>query len=98
MRKKSAKNSANGLARFQELVRYHLRYTDGKAWDKKTRRDIYRAVAMTIRERLIDGMLEKEERYNKKNVKRLYYLSMEFLMGRAVGNILKRRSHRQVFF
>ena len=50
MEKKSAKNSANGLARFQESVRYHLRYTDGKAWDKKTRRDIYSAVSMTIRE------------------------------------------------
>ncbi len=65
---------------------------------KKTRRDIYRAVAMTIGERLIDGMLETEERYNKNNVKRIYPLSMEFLMGRAVGNILKRRPHRQVFF
>ena len=82
------KRDAKDLIRFQESVRYHLKYSDGKTWDEKTKHDIYRAVALTVRERLIDGVLETEARYKKNDAKRLYYLSMEFLMGRAMGNNL----------
>ncbi len=88
MKKGVPKNMSNGLTRFQESVRYHLKYSDGKTWEEKTRNDIYKAVALTVRERLIDGMLETEARYKKNAAKRLYYLSMEFLMGRAMGNNL----------
>lgn len=73
---------------FQKSVRYHLRYSCGKAWDDASKNDIYRAVALAVRERLIDAMLETDERYKKEGAKRLYYLSMEFLTGRVLGNNL----------
>jgi starch phosphorylase len=50
--------------------------------------DLFLAVALAVRDRLVDRMLETEERYQKADAKRLYYLSMEFLMGRALGNNL----------
>jgi starch phosphorylase len=43
---------------------------------------------LAIREQLIDGMIQTEEKYCRSGTKRLYYLSMEFLMGRALGNSL----------
>lgn len=56
--------------------------------DQASKGDLYEAVALAVRDRLIDGMLETDERYKRQDAKRLYYLSLEFLMGRALGNNL----------
>lgn len=88
MKKKKIKNSTNGLRDFQNSVRHYVRYSGGKAWDQASKGDLYQAVALAVRDRLIDGMLETDERYKKQDAKRLYYLSLEFLMGRALGNNL----------
>ena len=45
-------------------------------------------VSFAVRDRLIDSMLATEERYTAANAKRLYYISMEFLMGRTLGDSL----------
>jgi len=79
-------SSAASVSDFQQSVRYHVKYSVGKVWEQASRGDLYNAVALTIRERLIDGMLATEKRYNAADAKRLYYLSMEFLMGRSLGN------------
>ena len=50
--------------------------------------DLLRPVSLAIRDRLIDRMIETEERYERTDAKRLYYLSMEFLMGRSLGDNL----------
>ncbi len=73
---------------FQKSIQYHVKYSSGKTWDQASKTDIYNAVALAVREHLIDAMLATEERYKKKDAKRLYYLSMEFLMGRSLGNNL----------
>lgn len=73
---------------FQTTVRYHMKYSVGKAWDEASEGDRYKAVALAVRERLVDAMLATETRYKKADAKSLYYLSMEFLMGRALGNNL----------
>jgi starch phosphorylase len=73
---------------FQESIRYHIKYSAGRTWDQAPGPDRYKAVALAVRDRLVDGMLATEERYQKQDAKRLYYLSMEFLMGRALGNNL----------
>lgn len=48
--------------------------------------DTYRALALVCREQLVDRWLETERRYTAENVKRVCYLSMEFLMGRYLQN------------
>lgn len=45
-------------------------------------------VALTIRDRLINKWIETQQAYYKKDVKRVYYLSLEFLIGRTLGNSL----------
>jgi len=81
-------NSINNIRDFQDSVRHHVKYSEAKAWDQASRDNLYRAVALAVKDRLIDGMMETDERYNDQDAKRLYYLSMEFLMGRALGNNL----------
>lgn len=71
---------------FAARIRHNARYElgiDGGEW---TGREAFEATARAIREKLIDSMLETEARYTAQGAKRVYYLSMEFLMGRALGN------------
>ena len=69
-------------------IRYHVTYSLGKPWSQADEKDVFTALSLAVREKLIDGMLETEARYRKAAAKRVYYLSMEFLMGRALGNNL----------
>lgn len=76
------------VSTFQDLIRYYLKYTLGKSWEQASKNDIYKAVSFAVREKLIDGMIETETRYKQADAKRVYYISMEFLMGRSLGNNL----------
>lgn len=69
-----------------ERIHHNARYALGIGVDKLTNLEAFEAIALTLRENLIDGMLDTEARYTGQGAKRLYYLSMEFLMGRALGN------------
>lgn len=70
-----------------EIVGKIKRYF-GKTIDQATQREIYTAVSMTIRDEIMDKWVNYKERSEKKAQKELYYLSFEFLMGRAMGNNL----------
>jgi glycogen phosphorylase len=48
----------------------------------------YQSMAVAVRTRLMDRWLETEKRYRKADVKRVYYLSLEFLMGRTLQNAI----------
>lgn len=75
--------SVEGL---KEDFAWHIRYTQAKEMEKATRRDQYTAFAHCVRDRLIERWLETQATYYRKNVKRVYYLSLEFLIGRLLGN------------
>jgi len=75
-------------ASFQDAVRKHARYSLARRWEDLNRRDLFLTTALAVRDSLIDGMIETESRYQQADAKRLYYLSMEFLMGRSLGNNL----------
>jgi starch phosphorylase len=66
----------------------HIRYTLGQSRVDLSPQGILRPLALSIRDRLIDGMLETDERHRAAGAKRLYYLSMEFLMGRVLSDNL----------
>jgi len=75
-------------SRFRAAVRRHLKYSTAKPLERAGRYDWFQAVSLAVREFMIDGMLVTEERCRKSDAKRLYYLSIEFLMGRTLGNTL----------
>src|SRR5579872_4348900 len=78
-----------GFSSHEELwlaILKHIRYSLGQSRVDLTPRAILRPLALAIRDLLIDGMLETEERYRTTGAKRLYYLSMEFLMGRVLSD------------
>ena len=76
------------LSALQESIRRHVRYSLGKTWQRLSGPDLFMAVALAVRDRLIDQMLVTEARYQQVRAKRLYYLSIEFLMGRSLRNNL----------
>jgi starch phosphorylase len=78
----------NIKTRFKEAVRRHLRYSTAKPIERAGRYDWFQAVSLAVREFMIDGMLATEARCRETDAKRLYYLSIEFLMGRTLGNTL----------
>ena len=65
---------------------HHLRYTLAKDRYTATDRDRYYALALAVRDRLIERWIATQQTHHKQNVKRIYYLSLEFLIGRLLGN------------
>jgi len=82
------KPTTDTVAAFAASIRQHVRYSLGKKWEKLSDRDLFMAIALTVRDWMVDRMLATEERYQKVQAKRLYYLSMEYLIGRSLANNL----------
>lgn len=78
-RGRSARDIRSGFAE-------HLKYTLGVDRHTATDHDRYMALAYAVRDRLIDQWMRTQRTHHQKHVKRVYYLSLEFLMGRAMGN------------
>ena len=63
-------------------------YTLAKDQYTATEYDNYLALSIAIRDRLVERWIMTQQDYHKKNKKRVYYLSMEFLIGRLLGNYI----------
>ncbi|MBN1697425.1 MAG: glycogen/starch/alpha-glucan phosphorylase [Spirochaetales bacterium] len=76
------------IASIQRSFVNHLEYSLAKDEYSATQLDCYKAIALTVRDRLIERWIETQQTYYRKDVKRIYYLSMEYLIGRTLGNSL----------
>ncbi len=72
----------------KESINFHLKYSNAKDWEKATLLDKYNSIALTVRDRLVERWIKTQDAYYEKDPKRIYYLSMEFLVGRALSNYL----------
>src|SRR5512140_3278821 len=66
----------------------HLEYTLGKDKYSATKYDGYNALAYAVRDHLVERWLDTQQAYYNSDNKRVYYISMEFLMGRFLGDSL----------
>ncbi|HZH03846.1 MAG TPA: glycogen/starch/alpha-glucan phosphorylase [Myxococcaceae bacterium] len=66
----------------------HIRYSRGKNPENATAYDRFLALALTVRDRLAERWVETQRTYYRRDVKRAYYLSAEYLPGRALTNNL----------
>jgi starch phosphorylase len=66
----------------------HLEYTLGKDKYSATPYDVFNAVAYAVRDRLVERWLDTQQAYYTEGPKRVYYISMEFLMGRLLDDCL----------
>ncbi|GAQ82635.1 glycogen phosphorylase [Klebsormidium nitens] len=78
----------NDVVAVQESIINHVEYTIGRSRYKFESFEAYHAVAHSVRDRLIESWNDTEQHFQKVNPKRVYYLSMEFLMGRSLLNSL----------
>lgn len=72
----------------KEGIKQHLRYTLSKDEHSQTDWDIYRSVVLTLQDRLHDRWIDTQQGYYKRDEKRVYYISMEFLIGRLLDNAM----------
>ncbi len=70
----------------RESFLHHLHYTLAKMDHRATERDHYHAFALSVRDRIVDGWVESQAAFRDAKVRRVYYLSLEFLIGRLLGN------------
>jgi glycogen phosphorylase len=70
---------------FYASVRHHLLYTCVKDAQDATAFDLYRAMAYSVRDRLVKRWIATQRTYAARDAKHVYYLSSEFLTGRSLG-------------
>ncbi len=73
---------------FKESVKENVKFLYRKKLEEATQEQIFQAVCYTVKDVIIDNWLETQNAYKEQDPKTVYYMSMEFLMGRALGNNL----------
>ncbi|MFH1760561.1 MAG: glycogen/starch/alpha-glucan phosphorylase [bacterium] len=66
----------------------HLEYSLASDYYTARKHDLFTALAMAVRDRVVERWINTQQTYYARNSKRLYYLSLEFLIGRTLGNSL----------
>ena len=74
--------------KFKETISHHLLSFQGRDPERAGGRDMYKAVAYGLRDILVEKWINTQKGYYTKKQKRVYYLSLEFLVGRSLGNSL----------
>ena len=91
------KNTGFDKAMFKSAVTFNVKNMFRRTIDEATPQQIFQAVAYTVKDDIIDQWMTTHKEYEKRDVKTLYYLSMEFLMGRALGNnMINLRNYKEI--
>lgn len=64
----------------------HLAHSLGKTFEERSPRDLAASLSLALRDRLVDRMLDTRSRFRAAGAKRMYYLSIEYLLGRCISN------------
>lgn len=88
------KGSEFSKIEFKKEVNDYVKIFSRKTLDEATQFEKYQGVAYALKDYIIDQWIATHKEYEKEDAKTVYYLSMEFLMGRAMGNIIINLSAR----
>lgn len=94
----STSKNGNSSEDLKQSIRDHLKYSQARDWPSSTLLDQYNSVALTVRDRLVERWIQTQHKYHVKDPKRIYYLSMEFLVGRALSNYLVNLDFKKDFY
>lgn len=84
--KVAAKPLSTGKTPIKQALQNHLLFSQFKTPAAATPRDWYSTAAYTVRDHVVDRWVKTSEMYQEKDPKRVYYLSLEFLIGRMLSN------------
>ena len=73
---------------FKENVQHYLKVLYRHSLDEASQQQLFQAVSYAVKDIVVDQWIETHKQYERQDVKTVYYLSMEFLMGRALGNMI----------
>ncbi len=72
----------------RESILRHLRLTLARHLGNASKREIWMATCYAVRDRVIDRFIETQQKHNEIKTRRVYYLSLEYLMGRLLNSNL----------
>ena len=89
--KEKKKELKNNISNYMKLL-------FRRSVEEATPQQLFQAVSYAVKDIVVDDWMATHKAYEKKDVKTVYYLSMEFLMGRALGNMtcLRMKSRMQL--
>ncbi|MBQ7677341.1 MAG: glycogen phosphorylase, partial [Lachnospiraceae bacterium] len=72
----------------EDIIKKNVRRMYRKDFAEANSQEIYQALSLAVKDVVIDDWLKTQQAIHEQKPKIVYYMSMEFLMGRALGNIL----------
>jgi starch phosphorylase len=75
-------------AALRDAITRHARYSVAQPWNTLSSRQIFQCVGLAVRDLMIDGLLQTQQRQRQADAKHVYYLSIEYLLGRSLANNL----------
>ncbi len=81
----------------EESIRWRVKYSLAKEWRRLSPGELLAAVSLSVRDMLVERMLESEDRIRRKDAKRLNYLSIEFLIGQSLRSHLRNLGMREAY-
>ncbi|MBQ9438937.1 MAG: glycogen/starch/alpha-glucan phosphorylase [Lachnospiraceae bacterium] len=83
-----AKKSKFDTELFERSVQYNIRTLYRKTMEEASPQEIFQAVAYSVKDQVVSDWIDTQKAFEKEDPKYVYYMSMEFLTGRALGNAL----------
>ena len=81
-------DSSQLVEEMKESIRRQLRLTLARHLDNATPRELWMATCLAVREKIIDRFIETQSAHNERDARRVYYFSLEYLMGRLLNSNL----------